>query len=87
MRTWFEEHRAEVELLDWSSKAPDLNLMESVWGSMVNSWEPEMERTLQQLRDHTTRVWEGLRGKPDIIYNPVSPMPSRLQEVVEVVHY
>lgn len=80
---WFNEHSDQVELLNWPSKGCDMNPIESVWGYMVISWEQEEERTRQQLHQHAMREWEMLRGKTDILYNMVSSMPRRLQEVID----
>lgn len=80
---WFNEQRHQIDLLDWPSKGCDLNPIESVWGYLVNSWEPEEERTRQQLLQHTLREWDILRGKPHIIEKLVMSMPSRLEEVIE----
>ena len=83
IKRWFQEHQDQIEVLDWPSKACDLNPIESVWANMVNSWEPERERTRDQLVQHTMTEWETLRRKPEIVRNIVSSMPNRLQEVIE----
>ena len=83
VRRWFDEQHHQIDLLEWPSKGCDLNPIESVWGFLVNAWEPEEERTRQQLLQHALREWNILQGKPHIIENLVKSMPSRLQEVIE----
>ena len=82
VQQWFQEH-PRFELLPWPSKGADCNPIENIWGSMVTSWEPEQERTPQELVDHTRRVWEVFRGNPDLVKCHTGNMQRRLQAVIE----
>ena len=44
VQDWFQQH-PQFQLLPWPSKGADCNPIENLWGSMVNTWEPERERT------------------------------------------
>ena len=63
---WLNEQR-NLEILDWPSKACDMNPIENVWAKMVNVWEPAEERTRRLLQGHTFREWEVLRRTPQLI--------------------
>ena len=79
---WLNEQR-NLEILDWPSKACDMNPIENVWAKMVNVWEPAEERTRRLLQEHTFREWEVLRRTPQLIYDVVASVPRRLQQVIE----
>lgn len=82
VRRWFQDQR-NMEVLDWPSKACDLNPIENLWANIVNDWEPAQERTSQLLLEHVTREWEMFRRKPEIVYNHCASVPERLQDVIE----
>lgn len=73
----------QLQVLDWPSKGCDMNPIENLWGSIVNTWEPERERTSAELMDHTKTQWELLRGDQDLAKSLVMSMPDRLQAVIE----
>lgn len=75
-------NQQNLHVLDWPSKGCDMNPIENLWGSLVNTWEPERERTVAQLMEHTRTQWELLRGDQDLARNLVASMPNRLQEVI-----
>ena len=79
---WFEDHPT-LELLNWPSKGCDMNPIENVWANMVNSWEPQQERTRENLVNHTKLQWEMFRNNPELVYNIVSNMSERLQAVID----
>lgn len=79
---WLQEQR-NFEVLEWPSKACDLNPIENIWANIVNVWEPAGERTRERLRQHVYDEWEAMRRKPNIVFNHVSSMPDRLQLVID----
>ncbi|KAK3879029.1 hypothetical protein Pcinc_016373 [Petrolisthes cinctipes] len=81
VRRWIED-QPQLEVLPWPSYSPDLNPIENVWANIVNVWEPEEERTRQQLLNHMMREWEVLRRKPQIIHNHVTSLSDRLRDVI-----
>ena len=82
VKRWFREQR-HVELFNFPSKIADLNPIENIWGCLVNAWDPEEERTKEQLMRHALTEWEVLRRKPEIVFNIVASMPQRLQSVID----
>lgn len=82
VQDWFQEH-PQFQLLPLPSKGADCNPIENVWGSMVNTWEPERERTPQELLAHAREVWEVFRGQPDLVRRHTVNMQRRLQAVID----
>ncbi|KAK4314977.1 hypothetical protein Pmani_013760 [Petrolisthes manimaculis] len=72
-----------IQLLELPSKGCDCNPIEHIWANMVNTWEPELERTGEQLMAHTQRQWELFRARPQEVRNLVSSMPDRLKAVID----
>lgn len=82
VQDWFDQH-PQFQLLPWPSKGADCNPIENIWGTMVNSWEPGMERTREQLMNHTREVWDMYRARPALVRSHTANMPRRLQAVIE----
>ena len=82
VREWFRG-RQDLQLLNWPAKGADMNPIENIWANMVNTWEPEVERTQDALMAHTHAQWEMLRNKPMIVRNQVASMPDRMRAVIE----
>lgn len=82
VREWFN-HQEYLQLLELPSKGCDCNPIEHLWANMVNCWEPERERTPEQLMQHTREHWELFRGKAHLLRSLVNSMPDRLREVIE----
>ena len=81
VQRWFKEQR-HVQLLKWPKLSCDLNPVEDIWITAVNSWEPEYERTSDHLLHHVERQWEVYRGNPEAVYNNVMSVPQRLKGVL-----
>lgn len=78
-RNWFENHN--IEVMDWPSSSPDLNVIETLWHKMK-----------QKLRNNPQRTQEGLKSKIREVYDSVSPeecqalvnsMPKRILAVIK----
>ena len=82
VQRWFQEQQ-HVELLDWPSKACDLNPIENIWANIVNVWEPAQERTSRELVQHANREWETMRRKPELVFRHVASVPERLRDMIE----
>lgn len=82
VQEWFRG-RQDLELLNWPAKGADMNPIENIWANMVNSWEPEMERTQDAIMAHTLAQWEMLRNRSLLVRNHVASMPDRLRAVIE----
>ncbi|KAK4314511.1 hypothetical protein Pmani_014216 [Petrolisthes manimaculis] len=85
VKNWFADQQniqllelPNIQLLELPSKGCDCNPIEHIWANMVNTWEPELERTGEQLMAHTQRQWELFRARPQEVRNLVSSMPDRV---------
>ncbi|KAK4306651.1 hypothetical protein Pmani_021544 [Petrolisthes manimaculis] len=90
VKDWFADQQniqllelPNIQLLELPSKGCDCNPIEYIWANMVNTWEPELERTGEQLMAHTQRQWELFRARPQEVRNLVSSMPDRLRAVID----
>jgi transposase len=81
VRQYFDD-QPYIDVLDWPSRACDLNPIENLWGIMINEWEQGHERQSQQLYNHIHQVWEGFR-RTNLTRRLVNSMPGRLQDVIE----
>lgn len=71
----------DLILIRLPPKSPDLNIIENVWGKMVQLWDHTQARTSETLRAHVTQIWESLRGD-HFCYNAVRSMRQRLLDVI-----
>jgi len=69
--------------LNWPAKSPDMNVIENLWGIIVQEWDPQVQRTREALAQHVFNQWEGLRARPAIFQNLVASMPQRLNAVIK----
>jgi len=72
-----------LRTLNWPAKSPDMNVIENLWGIMVQEWNPQVPRNRELLAQHITTQWENLRARPELFQNLVASMPRRLNAVIE----
>src|SRR5580765_5396605 len=72
-----------LRTLNWPAKSPDMNVIENLWGIIVQEWDPQVQRTREALAQHVFNQWEGLRARPAIFQNLVASMPQRLNAVIK----
>lgn len=80
-QAWFRDH-PEIQVINWPSRSPDLNLIENVWAQMVRRWEPRRERSTAAIIEHAKEVWEELRFQPNFLANLTDSIPKRLDQVI-----
>jgi len=52
----------DLETLDWSTKSPNLNVIENLW-SIINKSGIRKLRTREAFEAHVLNVWEGFSAK------------------------
>jgi len=72
----------EIEVFDWPPKSLDLNLIENVWGAIVNLWDCSHERTKENLVAHARNIWKGLKRKPEYFEILSGLVEKRLHQVI-----
>lgn len=82
VRKWFAS-RKDIQILDWPSCGYDINPIENIWGSIVDSWETERKQTQEELLSHIHTQWDLFCSHPQVIHNLVATIPKRLQLVIE----
>lgn len=82
VQDWLAE-QPNLRTLNWPAKSPDLNVIENVWGIMVQEWDSHIRRTREALEQYVLEKWEGLRARPAFFQNLVNSMPQRLNSVIE----
>lgn len=92
VREWLEQHREDIEVLEWPSKSPDFNPIEHLWAQMVRDWEDVgyngvRERTVPQLVDHVNAIWQQLLPNRNLCQTLVGSMENRLQECIQAEGY
>ena len=79
---WFLDHQ-EFTVIEWPSRSPDLNLIENLWGIMVNEWTDRNERTPAVLERHYMEVWESICRDPELCQQLVQSIRHRMQDCID----
>ena len=66
-----------------SSRSPDLNSIENLWGIMVNECTDRNERTPDVLERHYMKVWERICRDPELCQQLVQSMRHRMQDCID----
>lgn len=80
VQQWFEEQE-DLHLIKMPSKSSAVNLIENLWGLMVQNWHTSVVRTTQSLKNHVHEIWDSFIGT-DIISPMVNSMRDRLEAVI-----
>ncbi|KAE8740133.1 hypothetical protein FOCC_FOCC014352 [Frankliniella occidentalis] len=75
VRDWLANTQPYITVLRWPPYSPDLNPIENVWAAMVRDWDPQRERTVENLQQHFFTVWGILQRNRTIIENLTQSMP------------
>lgn len=65
VRNWLAA-QPNIRTLDWPAKSPDLNVIENIWGIIVQEWNNNIRRTREALEQYVIEKWENLRTRPDL---------------------
>jgi len=79
-----KENRPFVIIPKFPPNGSELNLMETVWAEMTNTWQKNHERTQAPLDAHVRIQWEALRQRPQFFSRLVEGYSARLEEVVAI---
>jgi transposase len=71
-----------MQVLDWPSQSPDLNLIENLWRVMKVRISARRHhiKTESEMRAALQEEWDRL--KPNLLYKLVASMPNRIKEVI-----
>lgn len=73
--------QADITVIAWPAKSPDLNPIENMWGQMILNWDSSELKSKDNLQQEVIRTWELMRGR-NMGWNMVTQMRSRLQQII-----
>lgn len=74
VQNWLTE-QSNLRTLNWPAKYPDMNVIENVWGIMVQEWDRQIPRTREALAQYVFKKWENLCARPAFFQNLAQSMP------------
>jgi len=78
---FFENHPHIIES-NWPRKYMDCNPFENLFGHVVLEWENGAKRNRTELVNHTNKIWDELRRRPQIFEILGGSMINRLRKVI-----
>lgn len=69
-----------IPLMEWPSSSPDLSPIETVWHKMKQKLRKEPARTLQDLKNKITNIWQSFTAED--CQKLVDTMPRRIAAVI-----
>jgi len=79
--------QADVELLDWLPRAPDMNSIENMWSelkrTMQETWPVLLPRNSDELRALVSEAWDKVASSTRYIRSLIESMTRRMKSVVE----
>lgn len=82
VQNWLAQ-QPNLRTLNWPAKSPDLNVIENVWGIMVQEWNQQIPRTREALAQYVLEKWENLRARLAFFQTLTQSMPQRLNSVID----
>lgn len=70
-----------IPLMEWPSSSPDLSPIETVWHKMKQKLRQEPARTLQDLKNKITNIWQSFTAEE--CEKLVDTMPRRIAAVIK----
>ena len=79
--------QAEVEILDWPPRAPDMNSIEKMWSevkrTMQETWSVLSPRNSDELWALMSDAWDEVGSSTRYILSMIESMTRRIKSVVE----
>ena len=86
VQRWFAK-KPEIELIPWTPKLPDLNVVEHMWDKLkegrILRYGNNPPRNPQQLWDQVVEIWDNLAHDHDYCLTLVDSIPRRCQSVID----
>uniref|UniRef100_A0A8R1I9K7 Tc1-like transposase DDE domain-containing protein n=1 Tax=Caenorhabditis japonica TaxID=281687 RepID=A0A8R1I9K7_CAEJA len=83
IKNWFQRRR--VDLLDWPSQSPDLNLIEHLWEELERRIQGVRASNVNQKFDLLEAAWKDI--PMSVIHKLLDSMPRRCQAVIDAKGY
>jgi transposase len=86
VQEWLSQ-QANVELIDWPPRAPDMNPIENMWSevkrTMEETWPVLPPRNSSKLWTLVSDVWDEVASSQRYIQSLIDSMTQRMKSVVE----
>jgi hypothetical protein len=79
--------QADVELIDWPPRAPDMNLIENTWSEVKNAiqetWPDLPPGNRNALWTFVSDAWDEVASSQHYVRSLIESVPRRIRSVVE----